>query len=191
MKRIKYLLVVAALGCVTAAVAQAQDNNADNNNNNGDRRGRFGRGGFGDPAQMQQRALDNARDALEVKDDKEWQALEPLVKNVLEKATEARREGMSSMGRLLFGRGGRPGGDNNNDGGGDRGRRFGGAPAAELDALDKAIEAKATNAELKAAIAKLQEARKAKQAELEKAQADLRKVLTTKQEAVATSMGLL
>jgi hypothetical protein len=60
-----------------------------------------------------------------------------------------------------------------------------------LDALDKAIEAKASKAELTAAIAKVQEARKAKQAELEKAQSDLRKVLTTRQEAIATASGLL
>ena len=196
----KNLLLIAALSCVTCGFTQirarAQDNNnapADNNNNNNNngpgRGGRgFGRGGgFGDPAQMQQRALDNARDALEVKDDAEWKALEPLIKNVLEKGMEARREGMGSMGRLMFGR--RTGGDNGDNGGGNR--RFGGNPSPELEALDRAIDAKATKDELKAAIAKLQETRKAKQADLEKAQADLRKVLTTKQEAVATSLGLL
>jgi len=91
------------------------------------------------------------------------------------------------MGRLMFGR--RTGGDNGDNGGGNR--RFGGNPGPELEALDRAIDAKATKDELKAAIAKLQETRKAKQADLEKAQGDLRKVLTTKQEAVATSLGLL
>ncbi len=197
MKTMKHLLLIAALSCVTSGFTQirarAQDNtnaNADSNNNNADRRGRFGRGGFGDPAQMQQRALDNARDALEVIDDTEWKALEPLVINVIEKGMEARREGMGSIGRLMFGRGQRPGGDNSNDNGNRRGG-FGGNPSAEMDALEKAIDAKATKDELKAAVAKVQEARKAKQAEVEKAQADLRKVLTTKQEAVATSLGLL
>ena len=197
----KHMLLIAALSCVTSGFTQirarAQDNNTapadngNNNNNNGPGRGGrgFGRGGFGDPAQMQQRALDNAREALEVKDDTEWKALEPLIKNVLEKGMEARREGMGAMGRLMFGR--RAGGDNADNGGGGGNRRFAGNPSAELEALDKAIDAKATKDELKSAIAKLQEARKAKQAELDKAQADLRKVLTTKQEAVATSLGLL
>src|SRR5438046_10762671 len=123
MKRMKHLLIIAALTCVTSGFTQirarAQDNNnapADNNNNNnGPGRGGRGRGGFGDPAQMQQRALDNAREALEVKDDTEWKALEPLIKNVLEKGMEARREGMGAMGRLMFGR--RTGGDNGDNGG--------------------------------------------------------------------------
>jgi len=57
--------------------------------------------------------------------------------------------------------------------------------------LQRAIEGKASNAELKAALAKFVEARKTKQAELEKAQAELRKVLSLRQEAVATQNGLL
>jgi hypothetical protein len=44
---------------------------------------------------------------------------------------------------------------------------------------------------MKAAIAKFQAARKAKMADLEKAQAELRGVLTVRQEAIATSDGLL
>ena len=128
------------------------------------------------------------RERLEVKDDTEWKALEPLIQKVM----DARRDTMSGLGRGMFGRGGRPGGDNGGDnGGGNRRGPFGGTPSPEADALDKAIEAKATNAELKAAVAKVQEARKAKQADLEKAQADLRKVLSTRQEAIATSSGLL
>jgi hypothetical protein len=57
--------------------------------------------------------------------------------------------------------------------------------------LEKAIDAKASNAELKAALAKFAEARKQKQANLEKAQAELRKVLTVRQEAIASRDGLL
>jgi hypothetical protein len=125
-----------------------------------------------------------------VKDETEWKALEPLIQKVL----DAQREARSGLGRGMFGRGNRPGGDNNNSG--DQGNRRGGGffnqtPSPEADALDKAIEAKATKAELKAAIAKVQEAHKAKNAELEKAQAGLRDVLTTRQEAIATSNGLL
>jgi hypothetical protein len=57
--------------------------------------------------------------------------------------------------------------------------------------LQKAIDGKASNSEMKAALARYQEARKAKQAELEKSQAELRKVLTVRQEAIATMSGLL
>jgi hypothetical protein len=187
MKKIQRLLLLAAVGCITSGLGQlqAQDNNT--NNNNGGRRQRFGGGNF-DPAQFRQQMMDNLRERLEVKDDKEWSALEPLIQKVM----DARRDTMSGMGRGMFGRGPRGGGDTGGDnGGGNRRGGFGGTPSPEADALEKAIEAKATNSELKAAIAKVQESRKAKQADLEKAQADLRKVLSTRQEAIATSSGLL
>jgi len=107
---------------------------------------------------------------------------------------EARMAAMSGMGRGMFGgqrRGG--GGDNNNGNNGDQPRRaqFGGPPSAEADALQKAIEAKAPKAEIKAAMEKFVAYRKAKQAELEKAEENLRKVLTSRQEAIATLNGLL
>ncbi|MDB6067370.1 MAG: hypothetical protein JWR26_3578, partial [Pedosphaera sp.] len=79
----------------------------------------------------------------------------------------------------------------NGQGGGRRGGMFGGASNPEADELQKAIDSKATTAELKAAVAKFVEARKQKQAALEKAQADLRKLLSVRQEAIAFSSGLL
>jgi hypothetical protein len=139
---------------------------------------RGGRGNF-DPAEMQQRFAERLKEQLEITDDNEWKALEPLVMKV----NEARMATMA--GRFGGGRGGRggPGG-----GGGGFG---GGQPNPEVEALQKAIDAKASNAEMKAAVTKFVEARKAKQAELEKAQATLRKVLTPRQEAIATLNGLL
>ena len=68
---------------------------------------------------------------------------------------------------------------------------FGGTPSPEADALQKAIDSKASKAEMKAALDKYVASRKAKQAALEQAQADLRKVLTSRQEAIATLNGLL
>lgn len=78
----------------------------------------------------------------------------------------------------------------------DNGGGQGGRPSlfgsnADVESLQKAIDSKASNTEMKAAIAKFQEARKAKMADLEKAQADLRKVLSVRQEAIATANGLL
>ena len=68
---------------------------------------------------------------------------------------------------------------------------FFGEPSPEQDALQKAVEAKASNSEMKAVLAKYNASIKEKRAALEKAQADLRKVLSVRQEAIATLNGLL
>jgi hypothetical protein len=138
---------------------------------------------------MQQRMMERYKEILEVTDDAEWKAMQPLVQKVM----ELRREALfGGMGRSMFGRGPR-GGDNPQPG--DQSQRsrggFGGAPNPEADALQKAIDSKASKAELKAALDKYVASRKAKEAALEQAQADLRKVLTTRQEALATMNGLL
>jgi hypothetical protein len=145
--------------------------------------GRGGRGNF-DPSQFRQRMMDNIKEQLEVTDDTEWNALQPLIQKVMDARMAV---GFGGMGRGMFAR--PRGGDN----GGDPGARRGpfGQPNPDAEALQRAIDGKASNAEMKAAIAKFQEARKAKQAELEKAQAELRKVLTLRQEAIATVSGLL
>ena len=140
-----------------------------------------------DPAQMRERMMERYKEMLEVTDDQEWRALQPMI----EKVTQARMQSMPGRGMMFGGRrgpGGRqggPGGDQANE------RRFGPAPSPEAEALQRAIDSKASKAELKAAIAKYQESRKQQQAELEKAQEDLRKVLTARQEAIATMAGLL
>ena len=165
---------MAAVLCLGANQALAQANNPG---------GRQGRGNF-DPAQFRERMMQNLREQLEVTDDSEWKAMEPIVQKVM----DARMASAGGMGRGMFGR--RRGGDNN---GGDQPQRRGpfGQPMPEADALQKAIDAKASKAEIKAALDKYVAARKAKQAELEKAQDDLRKVLTSRQEAIATLNGLL
>jgi hypothetical protein len=130
-----------------------------------------------DPAEMQRQMMERTKERLEITDETEWKAIEPMI----QKVNEARMQAFSGMGRGMFGgRGGRggPGGP-------------GGQANPEADALQKAIDAKASNAEMKAALAKYVESRKAKQAALEKAQADLRKVLTPRQEAIAALSGLL
>ncbi len=94
----------------------------------------------------------------------------------------------------MFGGGPRRGGADTAGGGGDQQQqRRGpmGQSSPEADALQKAIDAKAPKAEVKAALEKFIASRKAKQAELEKAQDELRKVLTSRQEAIATLNGLL
>jgi hypothetical protein len=152
----------------------------------GDRQGRGGRGGGAfDPAQMQERMMENIRGQFAIKDDTEWKAVEPLVKKVM----EARRDSAFNGMRMMFRR---PGGDSNN--GGDRGRRgglFGGEPSAEEDALQKAIDSKASKEDLKAKMAALRKSKQANEAKLKAAQDELKKVLTVQQEAVALQMGLV
>ncbi len=133
--------------------------------------GRQGRGNF-DPAQM----VERYKERLEITDDAEWKAIQPLVLKV----SEAR---MSSFGGRGM-RGQRPG----DTAQADPNQR---STNPERDALQKAIDAKASAAELANALQKYSDARKVKQAELEKVQAELRKVLTPRQEAIATLYGLL
>ena len=164
--RVLALASVAAAFLVSAGQVQAQ-----------------GRGNF-DPEQMRQRMMDNIREQMAVKDDAEWKILSERVQKVM----DARREvgmGGGGMGRMFR----RPGGDNQGDQGGRR--RFGGEPSAEEQALQKAIDSKATKDELKAAMAKYREAKKGKEAKLQQAQDDLKKLLNVQQEALALDMGLV
>jgi hypothetical protein len=150
-----------------------------------------GGGGNFDPAQMQQRIMDNTREQLGLTNDTDWNAIQPLVQKVM----DARRNvGGGGMGRL-FGRGNRGGNNNNanannNNNGGRRGG-FGGTPSPEAEALQKAIDDNAPTAQVKAALAKYHASQKDKQAKLVQAQENLRKVLTVKQEAQAALLGLV
>jgi hypothetical protein len=155
---------------------------AQNNPGQGGQGGRQGRGNF-DPAQFRERMMERVKENLEVTDDSEWKVIQPLVSKVM----DARQAIGFGGGMRMFGPR-RGAGDNNADQGG---RRMGPPPSADAAALQKAIDAKASNSELKTAVAKYAEARKQKQADLEKAQAELRKVLSVRQEAIATLDGLL
>lgn len=139
---------------------------------------RGGRGNW-DPAQMQQRMNEMMRERLEIKDDAEWKAIEPLV----QKVNDLRREQMGGMGRGMMGGRSR---------GGDQGRpRFGGEPTAEETALTTAVEGNASKEALKAKMEAFRKVKAAKEAQLKAAQDSLKKVLTTRQEAIALQMGLV
>ncbi len=179
--KMNQLLLVGAIAAVMS-LGTSQIVAQPNNGGQGGRGTRGGRGNF-DPAQFQQRMMEHYKDMLEVTSDDEWKAIEPRVQKVM----ELRRESFGGMARGFF-RGSR--GNSSNDQGQSRRGMFG-TPNPEADALQKAIESKASKAELKAALAKYVESRKAKQAELEKAQDSLRELLTPRQEAIATLNGLL
>lgn len=147
-----------------------------------------GRGG--DPTQRRQDRIDRAREYLEIKDDTEWKALEPLVSKVMDAERDVIGVRMAGMFRGGFRR---SGGDTNNSSSTQRQNRFNpfGEPSAAQTALEKAIEDKAPKAELKTKIAAVRANIKAKEAKLDAAQEELRGVLTTRQEAIAVANGLL
>jgi len=193
--RMQNWLVAAGVGaamCLSASSSMAQDNGG-----GGGGGGRRQRGGNFDPAQMQQQRMERYKEVLEVNNDDEWNALQPMIQKVM----DARRDTFAGggMGRGGFGgrRGGQGGGGDQGGGGQGGGNAMrggggrGGEPSPEAEALRKAIDAKATTGEIKAALAKFVESRKAKAEQLKVAQENLRKVLTARQEAIATLNGLL
>jgi hypothetical protein len=179
MKKLTQCLALASITalCLSAGNLIAQDQGGPG----GPPGGGGGRGNW-DPAQMQQRMLAGVRDRLDIKDDTEWKAIEPLVQKVM----DLRREQMGAGMRGAFGRGGR-GGD---QAGGDR-PRFGGEPSAEETALADAIKNNASKDDLKTKMAAYRKVKATKETELKAAQENLKKVLNTKQEAVALEMGLV
>jgi Spy/CpxP family protein refolding chaperone len=169
--------VTAAL-MLSAGTIYAQNNgggggNGGGGNGGGGGGGRRGGGNF-NPAQRQQFMMQRIQDQLGFTNETDWSAVQPLVQKVM----DARRNLGGGMGMMFRGRGGRGGfGQQQSD------------PAA--DALQQAIDSNAPNAQIEDLLAKYQASQKTKQAALVAAQADLRKVLTPKQEAQATLMGLL
>jgi hypothetical protein len=157
---------------------------------------RGGRGNF-DPAQMRTMMMQRMKEQLAATDD-EWKAIEPLVTNVMEKQAAARTGG--GIGGFMGGRRGGPGGPGGgpqpadqgpggNRGGGRGG--FGPASNPEVEALQKAIDAKAPAKEIEARLKALRDARVKREEDLKKAREELRKVLTITQEAQLVLGGIL
>jgi hypothetical protein len=142
-----------------------------------------------DPQQIKERAMEFVRAKLVVTNDAEWAVIEVRLTKVVQVKMQTMQGGNGQIGGMRFG--GNRGGPNG--GGVDQIVRalLGIEPMPEAEALQKAIENRASKSELKAALAKYAEARKKKQAELEKAQADLRQVLTLRQEGTLLLMGIL
>lgn len=146
-----------------------------------------------DPKQLmqmiQKQLLDSLREQLDVKDDAEWQIIEPRLTKVFEAKAAIMIGGMRGMvtGRRFGGPGG-PDGGPGGPGGGFRDL----IPAdPTADAVQKTIDTHASDDQIKAALAKHNEARKKKQAELNKDCEQLRQVLSLRQEAILVSVGML
>lgn len=146
--------------------------------------GGFGGGNF-DPAQMQQMMMDRYRTQLNITNDTDWAVIQPLI----QKVTDARTAAGTGRGGFGGGRGGGGFGGPGGPGGGPGGP--GQTVSVEQQALQNAIDNDAPAAQIKDALEKFQAAKKTKQAALTAAQEALRQVLSAKQEAQATLLGLL
>ena len=166
-----------------------------------------------DPEQFRQMMMDRFREMLEVKGDDDWKIIQERIQKVMDARMAAGGFGFPGMGPPGGRRGGGPGGPGGPppDGGPDGGPGGGGPPpggpppgggfggpggpmgqrSAEAQALQQALEAKASPDEIKAKLEKFREARKANEAKLEAAQQELRMVLGVRQEAMAVLAGLL
>ncbi len=181
MKRLNQFLVsggIAALVCLSTRNLAAQDQPAP-------------RGNF-DPTQFRQRMMDRYKERLEVTSDDECKVIQDRIEKVTQLQRDLRIGGPGGPG----GRRGPGGGDaaqTGTNGGPPADRRgfFGGEPNPDVEALQKALDSKASSDELKAKLAKLRDVQKDKETKLVKAQDDLRKVLSVRQEATAVLLGLL
>jgi hypothetical protein len=151
--------------------------------------GGFGGGGggggmFGDPAAMAQQQATAMRPDLSVTNDDEWAVILPRLVKVVQLQAEVRMAGIVNLMRSrMGGRGG---------GGGGRGMAaFMGEPDPASAALTTALDGNAPIAEVKAAMAKVREARSKKLAEMTKAQEALKTVISVRQEAVLLNNGIL
>jgi hypothetical protein len=111
MKMNQWLVAVAAAAlCLGAGELLAQNNNGSNNNSNGNgRQGRRGPLTQDQIQQFRQASMDRYKEQLEITDDSEWNAIQPLVQKVM----DARMAMMpyAGFGRGFMGRG-RGGSDN-------------------------------------------------------------------------------
>ena len=151
--------------------------------------GRQRQGGNFDPAQMQQRILDNYKEQLAVTDESEWKIISAAITKVL----DARREAGSSRGGFGGGMTRRPQGGNQ-DANADQNQnrtRGGSSVLPEAEELQKAIAGNASKDEIKSKMAAYRTARQTKQAALDAAMDDLKKLLSSKQEAIALLNGLV
>ena len=186
LNRMLTMCAMTAALFLSAGSLLAQNDNG--GTNGGGQNGQNRRGNF-DPAQFQQRMMDNIKDQLGFTNDTDWSAVQPLVQKVM----DARRDVSGAGMRGLFGRnrGGQNGGGQGGQPGGGRGGMFG-QPSPEQDALQKALDDDAPAAQVKDLLAKYKASQKAKQAKLEAAQAELKAVLSPgKQEAEAVLLGLV
>lgn len=200
MKMNKLFAIGGMVAALFLGVSSASAQNGGGFGGNGGGNGGQGGGGGGfrnmDPAQRQQFFMDRIRTQLEFTNDSDWSAVQPLVQKVLDARQAIGVPGMRMFfgGRNRGGQGGGQGGGGDQGGGRQRGGgggMFGGQPSPEEQALQDAVDNNAPDSQIKDLLARYQASQKAKQDKLKAAQDGLRAVLSVKQEATATLLGLV
>jgi hypothetical protein len=143
------------------------------------------------PQDVQARMMTALRERFEVTDDEEWKLISERLTAVMELRRNATGGGFGGFGGFA-GRGGPggPGGNSDNPNRAARGPRGGGG-STELTALSTAVRDKMPDAEIKARLERVREARKDNETKLAKAQEELRALLSVRQEAAAVVAGFL
>jgi hypothetical protein len=191
----RLLLVLGFTAVSTAASIFAQPAPAADDTTNPRRRRNQEEGGAGranlSPQDMQARMMTALRERFEVTDDEEWKLISERLTAVMELRRNATGGGFGGFGGFA-GRGGPggPGGNSDNPNRAARGTRGGGG-STELAALSTAVRDKMPDAEIKARLERVREARKDNETKLAKAQEDLRALLSVRQEAAAVVAGFL
>lgn len=197
MKWRTMIAAVAVTAATLPALTFAQNNPGDNGGNGGGRQrggdngggpGGGGPGGGGrrnfDPAQFQQRMMDNLKEQLGASDE-EWNVIQPKLQKVMEAQRDARAGGMMGMRGMMGGRRGGQGGP-----GGDQQPTTPVAMAAK-ELQDTLQNKEATPDQINAKLTAFRAARDKANADLEASRKDLKDVLTAKQEAQLVLYGML
>ena len=186
-KRLGFVLTALLVGMLTMPVL-GQAGGGGGGNGGGGGGGYGGRGG-GDPAQRQQRMMDNIKTRLGASDD-EFAAIQPKLQAVMQDQRDANPRSFGMFGR--GGRGGGPGGPGGPGGGGN-------GPTTQPSVVQSALTDLQTTLDdqnaapdtIKTKLDTLRQARTKARQDLAVAQADLKSVLTQRQEAVLVLMGYL
>ena len=177
------------LMCLSACSLMAQGGGGGGKKGGGRNNAGGANAGF-DPATIATARLDNLKTLLEITDDSEWAALQPLIQKVVDARTAVQGDS-PQMGRAAGGgRGGR-GGAATQGGVPSRGGALAGGTSPEITALQRAVDGDASKEDTKTVLDNLAAIRKAHRDALEKAQANLRMVVTVRQEAILTLNGYL
>jgi len=162
----------------TPPPAEGQQRDNDGGGRGGNRRGNW------DPAQMQQRMMEQLKEQLKAQDN-EWKVLEPKLAKVMEAQRDMRFGGGMGFG----GRGGGGGGGNRDNNNPDQ-------PQSELQKAGRELRTTlqsdgAAAADIEVKLKTYREAREKAQENLKTAREDLKGVLTQRQEAVLVMAGML
>jgi hypothetical protein len=151
---------------------------------------------IGDPSQRAEMQVDSLRDSLAVTNDAEWDVISPrLLKVVQLKSDNSMAEVSRMMAPLTAWMGAGAGGMGGNmrgmGGVGGIMGMLGIQSDPSADALQQALDAQGSVAQVKAALAKFRAVKQQRQAELTKAQDALKAVLSVRQEAALALAGYL